>query len=94
VLVCACPTPPWSIPGLNATDEAVLRVLAQAHGHRLPASKVLVEMCKDGQIFAEITVKRSLARLQQLRLVKNSRKRPCGYHLAGDLPPLFRLCRE
>jgi hypothetical protein len=93
VLVCVCPTPPKTIPGLTLTDQAVLQVLARSRGAPLPASKLVGELGQGGRIFAEITVKRSLARLKRLGLVENSRKGQRGYFLAGTVPPLFRPSR-
>jgi hypothetical protein len=86
----AVPTPAGEdVPGLTECDRDCLAYLAAAC-EPLSAARVRRELEKKGiAIHAEITVKRSLARLKRLGLVANSRKTPRGYYLPENLP-LFR----
>jgi hypothetical protein len=77
------------VPGLTECDRDCLAFLAAAR-EPLSAARVRRELeKKDIAIHAEITVKRSLARLKRLGLVCNRRKAPRGYYLPENLP-LFR----
>jgi hypothetical protein len=82
VLVLAYPTLPGDgIPGLTECDRDCLALLAQAQ-ERLSAARVRRVLEKRGiGIHAEITVKRSLARLKRRGLVGNRRRAPRGYYL-------------
>jgi hypothetical protein len=90
VLVLAYPTLPGDgIPGLTDCDRDCLALLAQAQ-EPLSAARVRCTLEKRGVgIHAEITVKRSLARLKRRGLVGNRRRAPRGYYLPEHLP-LFR----
>jgi hypothetical protein len=90
VLVVAFPTPPGEhVPGLTDCDRDCLALLAKVQ-EPLSAARVRRELEKRGTaIHAEITVKRSLARMKRRGLVGNSRRAPRGYYLPENLP-LFR----
>jgi hypothetical protein len=90
VLLLAFPTPAGDgEAGLTDCDRDCLALLAQAR-EPLSAARVRRDLEKRGiGIWAEITVKRSLARLKRRRLVCNSRRCPRGYYLPENLP-LFR----
>jgi hypothetical protein len=44
-------------------------------------------------VYAEITVKRSLAKRRRWQLVANRRRAPRGYYLPENLPLFRHLCR-
>jgi hypothetical protein len=94
VLVLAYPALPGEgVPGLTDCDRDCLALLAQAQ-EPLSAARVrhILEKQRIG-IHAEITVKRSLARLKRRELVANRRKAPRGYYLPENLPLLRHLFR-
>jgi hypothetical protein len=95
VLLVAFPTPAGDgVPGLTECDRHCLAYLAAAC-EPLSAARVCKELeRKNIAIHAEITVKRSLARLKRLGLVANSRKAPRGYYLPERLPLFQRLFRR
>jgi hypothetical protein len=87
VLLVAMPTPPPDDgAGLTECDRDCLALLARAT-EPLSAARVRRSLEKQGVgIHAEITVKRSLARLRKRGVVCNSRTRPRGYYLPNNLP--------
>ncbi len=90
VLLIAMPTFPRDLlPELTLCDRDCLGLLAQAQ-QPLSAARVRRQLeVQNVAIWAEITVKRSLAKLHRLGLLANSRKSPRGYWLLGNFP-LFR----
>ena len=91
VCVLAFPMPAEHVPGLNKTDLAVLQVLAEFQDDNLPARRICEELRRDRKkARSEITVKRTLAKLTGMGLVRNQKMKNRGYHLAGLVPPLFR----
>ena len=90
VVVIAYPTPAGDgSPGLSPCERDCLTLLARVQ-EPLPAARVRKEMERSGlAVHAEITVKRSLARLKRLGLVDASRTGKRGYFLP-DHGPLFR----
>jgi hypothetical protein len=86
LLVIASPTQPAGQPlGLTACDRDCLSLLAQTQ-EPLSGVRVHQQLEKRGDLHGLITVKRSLAKLKQLRLVSNSRTAPRGYYLPEKLP--------
>jgi hypothetical protein len=94
ILAVALPTPAGlGVPGLTECDHDCLTLLAQAP-EPLSAARVCRDLEKRGLgIYAEITVKRSLARLKRWGLVANRRRAPRGYYLPDHLPLFRHLCR-
>jgi hypothetical protein len=85
VLLAAFPTPAATEPGLlelSECDRDCLAFLAENAGQHVPARRVCEELDRRGRIHAEITVKRSLAKLnKRLGLIRNSKRSPKGYYL-------------
>src|SRR5690242_18400622 len=82
------PTPPRRPPGLSEVEHAILHTLERFRDTHLPAERILREIQKQTtSIVAEITLKRSLKRLKQLGLIRNSKKQPRGYYLVTVVPP-------
>src|SRR5262245_16813201 len=77
VLVIACPVPAGErVPGLNPCAKDVLTLLASTD-EPLSAARIRKAMEKEGiGVHAQITVRRALQRLRDLRLVSLSRCRP------------------
>ncbi len=87
VLLLAMPTAPRNLLlELTLCDRDCLGLLAQAQ-QPLSAARVRRQLeVQNIAIWAEITVKRSLAKLRRLGLLANSRKSPRGYWLLGNFP--------
>jgi hypothetical protein len=91
VLVVACPAPPESVaPDLSPCERRCVEVLAAASP--LSAGRVCIALRRRGQRTPLVTVKRALARLHGLGVLRNSRRAPRGYSLALELP-LFQQPR-
>jgi hypothetical protein len=90
VLVLTFPTPAGEgEPGLTDCDKDCLALLARAD-EPLSAARVRRDLERRGiGIWAEVTVKRALAKLKGRGLVCNSRRSRRGYYLPENLP-LFR----
>src|SRR5262249_57921323 len=91
VAVCVYPTATdEDDPTLTDCERDCLTLLRRLD-RPLTAERVCRELERQGiGVWAEITVKRALARLRKCGRVNNSRKRPRGYWLPDTLPPLFR----
>jgi hypothetical protein len=88
-LILAFPTPPEDMAaGLSECDRDCLAFLATAC-RPWSAARLRKQLEKQGSIYGEITVKRSLARMKRLGIVFNSRCSPRGYYLPERMP-LFR----
>jgi hypothetical protein len=86
VLVIAFPSPDGQpCPGLTDCDRDCLALLGQVQ-EPLSGVRVHQQLEERGDLHGLITVKRSLAKLKQLRLVSNSRTAPRGYYLPEKLP--------
>jgi hypothetical protein len=94
VLAFALPTPAGlGVPGLTECDRDCLALLAQAP-EPLSAARVCRDLEKRGLgIYAEITVKRSLAKLKRWGQLGTRRRAPRGYYLPDNLPLFRHLCR-
>jgi hypothetical protein len=88
VLLAVFPTPVATGPGLlelTPCDRDCLAFLAANAGQHVPARRVCEELDRQGRIHAEITVKRSLAKLnKRLGLIRNSKRSPKGYFLPDN----------
>ena len=95
VLAFAMPTPAGEdVPGLTDCDRDCLLLLTGAQ-EPLSAARVCRDLEKRGLgIYAEITVKRSLAKLKRWGLVANRRRAPRGYYLPENLPLFRHRCRD
>jgi hypothetical protein len=91
MLVSVFPSPTDHPVKLNDCERDCLTLLSLKQEH-LSAARICKELeNRDIGVYAEITIKRSLARLhKQLRLICNSRKRPRGYFLPDKLPLFLR----
>jgi len=74
-------------------DKDCLALLAQLQ-RPLSAARLCKELDKRGIIWAEITVKRSLAKLRSWGLVSNSRRSPRGYFLPETLPIVLTTLKQ
>jgi hypothetical protein len=94
ILVAALPTPAGEdVPVLTDCDRDCLLLLAGAQ-EPMSAARVCCDLEKRGLgIYAEITVKRSLAKLKRWQLVANRKRAPRGYYLPENLPLFRHLCR-
>jgi hypothetical protein len=94
VLVAALPTPAGEdVPGLTDCDRDCLLLLTGAQ-EPLSAARVCRDLEKRGLgVYAEITVKRALAKLKRWQLVANRKRAPRGYYLPENLPLFRHLCR-
>jgi hypothetical protein len=90
LVVVAASRPGEGVPGLNPCGKDILALLATAQ-EPLSGERICRQMEKQGiGVHAQITVKRTLARLRKARVVSNSRRSPRGYFLPERLP-LMRL---
>jgi len=88
LVVVAASRPGDDPPGLNPCGKDILALLATAE-EPLSGERIRKEMEKQGiGVHAQITVKRTLARLRKEKVVSNSRRAPRGYFLPERLPLL------